>query len=234
MQANPTKGIKPKVKKTEERRRHPFSEPELSKIFTEGQCAEREGARYWLPVLALYTGARLNELGQLLVVDIKFADVPHIDITNEADDPLVLKRLKNLNSRRKVPIHDHLLKLGFKDFVTSRTGLYLFDELPHPKNADDYEATKAFSQWFGRHLVKIGIKTPGKVFHSFRHTFITQARNSGINPQIISVLAGHESERTLAGHIGSSTTNLYGDNYTLKHLYCEINKISFFDIPSIR
>jgi integrase len=60
--------------------RNPFSPDQLSKLFSsplfvgclsERRCAERgdlsmhETARYWLPLLGLFTGARLNELCQL-------------------------------------------------------------------------------------------------------------------------------------------------------------------------
>ena len=45
-----------------------------------------EEAAYWLPLLALYTGARLEELGQLRKKDIKESNgIWYINITDEAE-----------------------------------------------------------------------------------------------------------------------------------------------------
>lgn len=65
---------------------------------------------YWLPLLGLHTGARINELCQLKLTDIKQtpAGVWYIDINDGADDQSV----KNSNSVRNVPLHPLLIQLG--------------------------------------------------------------------------------------------------------------------------
>jgi hypothetical protein len=68
----------------------------------------------WGPLIAIYTGARLNEIAQLELGDIKTEDgINYFDLNESTED----KRLKNEASARKVPIHSQLIKLGLMDYV---------------------------------------------------------------------------------------------------------------------
>lgn len=81
---------------------------------------------YWLPLLGLYTGARLNELCQLYVDDVKELEgVWYLNLTDERND----QRLKNSSSARTVPIHSKLIDLGFIEFVQSNEHQRLFPAL---------------------------------------------------------------------------------------------------------
>ena len=74
--------------------------------------------RYWLPVLALFTGARLGELAQLGTDDIRlFHGHWAAHITREGG-----KSTKTKGSQRVVPVHPDLTRLGFIDFVERRKG----------------------------------------------------------------------------------------------------------------
>ena len=93
---------------------------ELKRLF-EGQemCAfahDREQVHcYWLPLLGLYTGARVNEVCQLNPqCDIKEdGGIWFMEFSGQTDgDERIVKRVKNAVSRRKVPIHPVLLELG--------------------------------------------------------------------------------------------------------------------------
>ncbi len=43
-------------------------------------------AWYWLPLLAVYTGARLNELGQLERADVVWGEIPFLNITTDTTE----------------------------------------------------------------------------------------------------------------------------------------------------
>ncbi|WP_312261489.1 hypothetical protein [Candidatus Igneacidithiobacillus taiwanensis] len=94
--------------------REPFTLSQLQMLFAEdvlfAQTAGRGGgghyARVWLPLLGLFTGARLDELGRLMVNDVLQQPVPHFRI----------RRGKNSESLRSVPLHPQLLELGFLDY----------------------------------------------------------------------------------------------------------------------
>ncbi|MGJ8589154.1 MAG: hypothetical protein ACSHXW_13445 [Yoonia sp.] len=75
----------------------------------------------------MFTGARLNEICQLNLVDVQQdGDTWLLDITDEGDDN---KRVKSKAGRRKVPLHSDLIRLGFLNFVESRkSGARLFPD----------------------------------------------------------------------------------------------------------
>ena len=105
--------------------RNPFSPAQLSTLFSsplftgcrsDRLCAEPEDhsmrgtALFWLPLLGLYTGARLNELCQLTPSNVREEDdIAYLDITNEADG----QRIKTSSGKRIIPIHQRLIDLGF-------------------------------------------------------------------------------------------------------------------------
>jgi len=64
-----------------------------------------------MPILALFTGGRKTELAQLDAGDVQKLDgIWCIRITSSADGE---KRLENMNSRRDIPVHPELERLGF-------------------------------------------------------------------------------------------------------------------------
>ena len=121
--------------------------------------------QYWLPLLGLYTGARLNELSQLYRSDIVVVNgihCLHIQAVNAG------QRLKNPSSERLILIHSKLKALGFLDFVASpkkKSKPRLFPELSCHKH-HGYSATP--SKWFARHRALTGLSK--FVESSFRHT----------------------------------------------------------------
>lgn len=95
-------------------KKRPFTDDELSKVF--------QGLRYdkawkkWIVLLAMFTGARVNEIAQLTPDDVSVeGGVPVIRITDEGEGQVV----KTEASRRKVPVHAKLVELGFLDYCTS-------------------------------------------------------------------------------------------------------------------
>ena len=214
---NPVRGktIKRKGLKQD---RMPFTGGDLSKIFSsdiyteqlrpEGGCGE---ASYWIPFIGLYTGMRLEEIGQLLVSDIKReGDIWYFDINN-----FDTKQLKNKSSIRKVPIHQTLLDLGLIDYIGSLKGVQLFPLLKKDKYG---KLTQNWSKWFGRHLRKIGITSSSKVFHSYRHGLKDALRNVGVDEAV---------SDAITGHLGASIGRSYGSGYNLNTLNDAVQKVNY-------
>jgi len=65
----------------------------------------------------LFSGARPNEIAQLLVTDLKRTPKGtwYLDLDDEDG-----KALKTETSRRRVPLHPELIRLGFVAFVEER------------------------------------------------------------------------------------------------------------------
>ncbi|MEZ8043312.1 hypothetical protein AB6C46_02390 [Vibrio sp. 10N.237.312.C02] len=103
---------------------------------------------YWLPLLCLYTGARLNELGQLQPKNVARIESRWcIEITDEADG----QKIKNSNSARYIPIHQDLIDFGFVEYATDtrRNAHWLFDGLlvkggRVPRDGIGFNASKWF------------------------------------------------------------------------------------------
>lgn len=158
--------------------------------------AFRTPSEYWLPILALHTGARLNELCQLTVTDIgRHDDVETISIL----DGEMGKRLKNAASRRVIPIHSRLIELGFLDYVKTIKAGRIFPELPEdPARPGNFGAK--VSELFTSYRRKCGVGSStgrsNKTFHSFRSTLISALRKAGVPKDRRTRLAGHEYDDT--------------------------------------
>ncbi len=107
--------------------REPFTPAELrtifgSAVYTEGKRPEggRGEAAFWLPLLAVFTGARLGDYAGLSVADIQTdeaADVPIIVLRTDARRG---RTLKTKSTARTIPLHPELIRVGFLRFVDSR------------------------------------------------------------------------------------------------------------------
>lgn len=169
-----------------------------SPIFTENWRTQggRGEAAKWMPLLAAFTGARRNELGQLLLTDVKEKDgIWYLSITTLDDDGNVVKTVKTDNSVRDVPIAQLLIDLGFLDYWRAERkagGEKLFPLLDHRKMHPQLVSAN-WGDWFNTHLWKhLGLPR-GYTFHCFRHSFIDQARPV-MGDVMIALLTGHISQ----------------------------------------
>lgn len=181
----------------------------------------------WVTLIGAYTGMRLNEIAQLCVADVKCEDeIRYFNVTADSDPALsgevargVRKRLKNQASERKVPVSDRLIELGFLEFLQSRSGpsVRLFPDLSYcPMNGYGRNAGRWFKQ---EYLPKLGIESPALVFHSLRHTVVTELGRQGVEPALISALVGH-------AHAGI-TMGVYFKGHTLVQLKSAIDKLPY-------
>ncbi|HDG9807408.1 TPA: site-specific integrase [Raoultella planticola] len=208
----------------EQDRRDLFTEEELLRIFSADWFKNGTGApnqygrytsfrpfHYWLPLLALYVGGRINELCQLYLADIRVDKngVAYIDFNLDAPDKMMDeeaqaggdKSLKTVNAIRQVPIHPRLIELGLLEYVDAlKAAGYdrLFPELKHNK-IKGYRA--AASKWFNEKYFgqTLGFPRDGKkTFHSLRHTFINAVDEFENNERTIAQLVGHVRGSTTA------------------------------------
>ncbi len=160
-----------------------------SPIYTEGKRPKAGGgeAAYWLPLIALYMGARLEEMGQALVSDvITVGGVLCLDTNDQGEG----RSVKTVSSRRTVPFHPELLRLGFRGYIaTLSEGGRLFPDLEQ----DQFDSwTGNWSKWWGRWgRQRLGIKDRRRVFRSFRHSFKAACRRAGIQEETHDLLTGH-------------------------------------------
>ncbi len=223
IESNPATKFNIKDPEANKEKRLPYDEEDMKKIFTspiytkgkrpKAGCGE---AAKWLPVLALFTGARLEELGQSLVTDIKEEQgITFLHLTTIEEG----KRLKTKSSRRKVPIHPQLVRMGFLDYVEQQHKAGRVQLFPDLRKDTKDKLTGHWSRWFGRYQRDLGITDRKKVFHSFRHTFKDACRRARIPIDVHDAITGH-SGRTVADDYGSGS-------YPLEVMADEIAKVEF-------
>ena len=156
----------------------------------------RDG-RFWLPLLALYHGARLEELAELYRRDVWCDDgtwairVVETEGNAESGD----RDLKSDAAERTIPLHPELIHLGFLDYVAStapKPDDPLFPDLK-PQGKDKKHGTR-ITRWFVEYRKALSIYRPKVSMHAFRHTAITRLRNAiqtGQQDRYVDFLMGH-------------------------------------------
>ncbi|MDI7920702.1 site-specific integrase [Ferirhizobium litorale] len=222
---------RPSVGGSRNSKRQGFTSSELQKLFRSpvfvgveseaawfrpGKVHMQHTGRFWVPLLALYAGARLMEAVQLLQQDVGHEhDVWYVDI-NRDDEEQTGKRVKNDSSIRRIPVHPTLINLGFLDFVGSvPAGQRLFPDIEiGPATQRHRQASKMFNKL----LSVAGIKGPKKVWHSLRHSFEQACRDSGVDSAIMD---------QLQGHVQKGMRGVYGEGYGLPALSSAIQSIRY-------
>ncbi len=157
-----------------------FTCEDLRKLFNSSDYTlglHETASRFWVPLIAIYTGARLNEICQLSVNDIYIEGTSHIwvfDFNENKDVPQ--KSLKRADHERLVPVHKKLIDLGFLEYVEliKKKNTRIFQELKYTRDANKYG--NDIQRWFNRTYTNhknCNITTPKTSFHSLRHTVAT-------------------------------------------------------------
>lgn len=229
--ANPFRDLKLVKPARQEKSRLPFSTQDLLSIFSSAVYSEgyrpiggAGEASYWLPLIALYSGMRLEEIGQLCHEDLKEEHgIWYFDLVHEPEKG---KTLKNDSSCRRVPVHQQLIKLGLLNLKRHEIDLQAKRLFPFLSSAGSRQLTASWSQWFGRYLrVTVGITDKRKTFHSFRHTFKDSCRASMIPKELHDKLTGHSSSDVGDGY-GSS-------QFPLKPLSLAVESIKI-ELPALK
>lgn len=169
-------------------------------IYNKGNIIQRPYQK-WGPLIGLYTGARLGEISQIHLTDIKIEDgIWYFDLNDDEG-----KSLKTAASKRRVPIHPKLIELKLLDYVhnlRSEGKTKLFPTFTYcTKNGWG----RALGRWFNNtFLPELDIKNRTLVFHSLRHTVINNLQRADVPESIVKALIGHTREDILGKHYSSS------------------------------
>jgi len=217
LQSNPLTKVNQTKKNTEIEKCLPFTDDELTLIFSTSIYTSHKFKHpyyYWLPLLYLYTGARLEELCQMDISDITvYKDINCFDITtledesedkqHEIKNSTAPKKLKNEQSKRLMPIHPELIELGFFKYINQRKKLKehkIFGGLkPINGKYGNYP-----SSWFNeRYKKRFGFDTNNeKVLNSFRHTMKSKMEDANFEDYLIKAVMGHSLRDATHGTYG--------------------------------
>lgn len=220
------RGLKLVADGREDDGRKPFSNEDLARIFSSPIYAARKRPRggggeaaFWLPLIALLSGARQGELAQLRVCDLRQdleTAIWFFDIGTEGG-----RSIKTATARRTVPVHPALERIGLLRYRESLLTRRDAEGPLWPEVQSDHQGRRAgpWSKWFNRYLRDhAGIESRDKVFHSFRHTFKRMARDAKLSEEMHDALTGHAGN----GGVGRS----YGAGFGLRALAEAIEQIA--------
>ncbi|EPV2073584.1 tyrosine-type recombinase/integrase [Escherichia coli] len=201
---NMTEGLELKVpQRKASGARNAFSTEQVGQLLVAAKAYSQKTSgkpyHYYVTALAAITGARLNEIAQLQVKDVRTTEAGTVYIhINEDDSSLPGKSIKNAHSDRCVPLVDGAYGFILADFmalVETRRGAdgddaMVFDGLRLMKNGYGEQVSK----WFNRTLLpKVLTDRSGLAFHSFRHTVATQLKQHGVELAYAQAIMGHSS-----------------------------------------
>ncbi|WP_346432721.1 site-specific integrase [Hansschlegelia plantiphila] len=202
--------------------RIPFSTSDLAKIFSTPLFAASTdfGERPWAILIGLYTGMRAAEIAQLT-----------IDAVRRERGVLVFEvggELKNEASRRLVPVHSTLIRLGLEQRIERLKKSGKTHILPdwHDRGKAQGDEAQSFSQhlprWFNRtFLPSCGITDKRKVFHSLRHSLKTALSSAGVDRGLSDRITGHED---------SSAGGRYIHQASVEAMRDALEKVDFGDV----
>jgi integrase len=223
---NPIAKIRYRAKANPRKKIRAYTNPEARVVLAAARLQQRDYMR-WLPWLACFTGARLDEIAAANVRDVEHVGrywVLNIRLDHRAEDASI----KTESSHRRVPLHKRLLDERFLGYVRSL-----------PKDGPLFPTLKAdkFGSKGGTATKKIGpfvralaTGMPSLVDrrlspnHSWRHRLINECRRIPIREDI---------EHALTGHAQEGTAPDYGEYAINTMLGPALDKTrSPFDVPS--
>ncbi|MDD4732499.1 MAG: tyrosine-type recombinase/integrase [Desulfovibrio sp.] len=209
LSTNPAKGLQLKDTRQAITLRDPFSLEDIQAIFSSPYFIEdkyNNAGYFWIPLIALYSGMRLEEIAQLYLEDIYQDDDgvwvfdinDNLDRTGKPD-----KQVKNINAKRLVPLHHDLIKIGllkYYDRMSSIGESRLFPMLNKTEKVKKYG--KQPGKKIGDLVKSLGL-TGKKSFHSFRHTFSDYFKQRGEHTDVFRQVYGHDIPELAGKQYGS-------------------------------
>jgi integrase len=202
-ETNPFRGHKlppENRKEAMKKKRLPFSQEDIQRIHEtlmdkadSGNTANKDLLDMFL--IAIYTGARLEEIGRIKIKNI-FADTDN-------KQSFRIEDAKTEAGNRSVPIHPQLLPtIQNRLNENSSDNEYLFPDLSLSKYG---KRTDAIGKRFGRIKKSLGYDSRFN-FHCLRHTVVTLLEQAGVPESISADIVGHEKTNLTYGLYSGGTS----------------------------
>ncbi len=187
----------------------PYSDADIRLICEHLTFDPNRMERFWGPLIAFHTGARRNEVGQLLVQDIVTKlGVLCFKITNEEEGEAQqgqTKKIKTQAGKRVVPVHQLLLDLGFEEYVNEMRNAREKQLFPALKPAKRGYGVY-LGNWYGREISNklFPGRARRKVFNSSRHSVEDKYKHMAeMRDSAQSYLTGHATGKEDFDRYGS-------------------------------
>jgi len=192
-----------------------FDEHELRAIFDPMTFMQaKRPSQFWGLLLALYTGARLNEIACLDLIDfveekgIRSLAIRHIPrakphTIEHTRNPRSAKRTKNVESRRLVPLHPDLYEIGIETYMDDLRELgatRIFPTFPLDSKGKR-ERERRLSHDGNEYLKLAGVHVDrNKVMHSFQDTVCEMLSVENMDDVRADQWTGHKNQSIKGRH----------------------------------
>jgi len=125
---------------------------------------------------------------------------------------------------RVFPVHSQLLDLGFTEYLSQQRKLghtQLLPLLPAGCKKPGDATSKWYNERYRPKHLSANFKPEKKVFHSFRHTFISTAYRADVDLLKLQQMVGHEKS------LLRETATYAQQGSSQKQLFEELNKVQF-------
>lgn len=158
----------------------------------------------WLIPIALFTGMRLDEICGLRTEDVaEESGILFFDIVSHEG-----RRVKTAASRRRVPVHSELLRIGFAEYVANirrQRHQYLFPALK--PGGPDKKRSWYIGKRFTEYRRSVGASDPNTTFHCLRKNTATALERARIPENEAVQVLGH-TKMTMSYGLYSSGIDL--------------------------
>lgn len=212
-----------KTPKSQKEPHQPYEACHLTQMFdpADGYFATHQD-EFWVCMIALFTGARINS-----ALTLQYADI----ITKDDIDCIYfrnnhkIKHLKTEATERIVPIAKQLLQLGFVEYIKQQKHLNKVSDtdfiFPKCQTKTGEYNNKYATRGPLKHFEEIGIKTangPKYDFHSFRKNASICLQDAGVPGSYINDIIGWE---------GKTVMEQSYSNHTLKQIKTQADKCEY-------
>ena len=210
VERNHAEGLQVKLDKSADEQRKVYDPDDLKRVIDNLPRSNKSPWMFWIPLIAMYSGMRREEICQLRAKDIEQIDgVWCFKIVGDSQAGLTVK---TSFSSRIVPVHPYLVDQGFLTYLANQesdSNLWGFK-----KYKNQWEYGKKFGNWFSTFNREYVTQDPLKCFHSFRHTVANTLKQRGVQESLIAELLGHKND--------SITTGRYGKKYQPNILFQQV------------
>lgn len=204
-----------------------FKDNELDTLFRSKEmlayCKSSELVyKFWLPVIGLYTGARVGEICQInpFTDIVEDNGVSYFLISQETKSASDIKKSVKSGTSRVIPIHSRLIELGLTGYTDAlkEAGYNRMFPLDKPR---DRNAGGNTARNFTRYIEDVGLKDITKNMrivgmHAFRKTIITKAYREKFLKGLLPIVGHEDDVRDEAGKLLPDVTMEYIDPEEMK------------------
>lgn len=165
----------------------------------ESKAHEYNDWRKWVLLLAIYTGARRGEIVGFISKGTQYDEEAKLHYFEVLEG-------KTQAAKRRIPVHNKLMEAKFLE--------------SQPFNVNPKSITDFTNKIRGELGISLNDNDGNKrVFHSFRHSFITKAVSKGVTRELVQEFVGHSKR--------ADVTNRYTHKFKLKDLLSVIDVLNY-------